>query len=97
MMRKRFLADIKRVESGRDPSGLIRDVERNRCIELPIIGGRGYREGRTAAELETYFARIGRRFPPAYIFQAGQPDDVRREYEEAMGRPVEHSFDRLNP
>ena len=89
MMRKRFLEDIRRVERGEDPSGLIRDPRRNRCIELPIIGRDGFRDGMTEAELEAKFARMGRRFPPAYIFQAGQPEEVRREYEEAMGRPAQ--------
>lgn len=97
MLRKRLLEDIRRVEAGDDPSGLVRDAERNRCIELPIIGKQGYRDGLTTAELEARFERIGRAFPPAYIFQAGQPAAVRREYEEAMGRPATDVAHRLNP
>jgi 5,5'-dehydrodivanillate O-demethylase len=97
MLRKRLLDDIKRVEAGQDPSGLVRDPERNRCIELPIIGKNGFRDGQTRAELERHFTRIGRQFPPAYIFQAGQPEHVRRAYEEAMGAPVSHAETRLNP
>jgi 5,5'-dehydrodivanillate O-demethylase len=88
LMRRRFMADLERVARGEDPSALVRDPERNRCIELPIIGKAGFRDGLTAAELEKRFARLGHRFPPPYIFQAGQPEAVRREYEDAMGAPV---------
>jgi hypothetical protein len=42
----------------------------------------------SAAELKRRFARIGRPFPPAYLFQAGRPEEVRRAYEEAMGAPA---------
>lgn len=89
LMRRRFLSDLKAVENGEDPLGLIRDPERNRCIELPIIGKSGFRDGLRTAELERRFASVGHRFPPAYIFQAGQPDEVRQAYERAMGRPVQ--------
>jgi len=92
MLRRRLLDDIKRVEAGRDPSGLLRDPERNTCIELPIIGKRGFRDGLSAAELSTAFARLGQEFPPPYIFQAGQPEQVRAQYEEAMGKPVARDF-----
>jgi 5,5'-dehydrodivanillate O-demethylase len=85
MMRKRFLADIERVESGNDPSGLARDPSINRCIELRVIGLEGYRNGLSRAELQARNARLGHPFPMPYIFQAGQPDAVRREYEAAMG------------
>ena len=88
MMRRRFFSDMKRVEQGEDPSALIRDAGENRCIELPVIGKEGYRDGLSAAELEEKFRRLGHGFPPPYIFQAGQPEHIRREYEEAMGRPI---------
>jgi 5,5'-dehydrodivanillate O-demethylase oxygenase subunit len=88
MLRSRFFDDLARVERGDDPSALIRDADRNRCIELPVIGKEGFRDGLTAGQLEERFRKIGRKFPPAYIFQAGQPDHVRREYEAAMGACV---------
>lgn len=89
MMRRRFLRDLKAVANGDDPSGLIRDPQRNECIELPIIGKDGFRDGLTTEDLIERFRRIGRRFPPSYIFQAGQPDAVREAYEEAMGLPAQ--------
>lgn len=88
MMRRRFFSDMKRVEQGRDPSGLVRDPNENRCIELPVIGKEGFRDGMSAAELEERFRRLGHPFPTPYIFQAGQPSEVRRAYEDAMGRHV---------
>lgn len=93
MMRKRFMSDIERVARGEDPSGLIRDPARNRCVELPIIGKQGFRDGMSLADLEQRWAGLGRRFPPPYVFQAGQPEHVRREYEAAMGRPVADAAD----
>lgn len=36
LMRKRFFDDLKRIERGEEPSGLIRDPAKNECIELPI-------------------------------------------------------------
>ncbi len=95
LMRKRFMEDLKRIERGEDPSGLIRDPQRNACIDLPIIGKEGFREGLTEKQLEEKFRRIGRVFPPEYTFQAGQPEEVRRQYEEAMGRKAQplHALD----
>jgi 5,5'-dehydrodivanillate O-demethylase len=87
-LRRRYLADLARIEAGGDPSGLLRDEARNACVELPIIGKQGFRDGMTGAELGAMFARLGHAFPPPYIFQAGQPEPVLRAYEDAMGRPV---------
>ena len=36
LMRKRFFDDLKRIERGEEPSGLIRDPAKNECIGLPI-------------------------------------------------------------
>jgi 5,5'-dehydrodivanillate O-demethylase len=85
LMRKRLLDDIRRVEEGQDPSGLIRDPERSKSVELPTIGKLGFRNGMSRATLERVFAGMGHRFPPGYLFQVGQPEHVRREYEDAMG------------
>lgn len=35
MMRKRFVADLKRIENGLDPKGILRDPDRNERIPLP--------------------------------------------------------------
>jgi 5,5'-dehydrodivanillate O-demethylase len=85
LMRKRFLADIERVAAGDDPSGLVRDPAVNERIELPVIGLDGYRHGLSRAELTARNARLGHPFPTPYIFQYGQPESVRAEYEAAMG------------
>jgi hypothetical protein len=61
----------------------VRDPEMNRCITLPIIGRRQFVEGLTRDEIAR--ARPGiaprREFP----FLVGQPEAVRRAYDEAMG------------
>jgi 5,5'-dehydrodivanillate O-demethylase len=78
MMRERFFKDLDTVAAGGEPKAIVRDPEVNRCITLPIIGRRQFVEGPTRAEVE---AGARREFP----FLVGQPDEVRRAYEEAMG------------
>ena len=63
---------------------LIRDPEANKVVTLPIIGRdrfiAGYsladvREGKVPAIL----------YPPSFVFQAGQPDEILQAYRRAMG------------
>ena len=61
---------------------MVRDAEVNRCIELPIIGRRQFVEGLTREEIERERPGAPRREFP---FLVGQPDAVRRAYDEAMG------------
>lgn len=81
MIRKRFLEDLERVARGEDPKAIVRDPQANECIPLPVANRRSLIEGLTMAELEAHPFAGFRLYP----FQAGQPDDVRRAYEEAMG------------
>ncbi len=81
-MRKRFLDDMDAIARGEDPKGIIRDPEKNVCIEMPIIDREVYVDGLTAAEMmndPSLDPRAG------YPLQAGQPDAVRFAYMEAMG------------
>jgi hypothetical protein len=72
MMRQRFFRDLETVAAGGEPSAIVRDAEVNRCITLPIIGRRQFIEGGGTPRRE---------FP----FLVGQPEGVRRAYDEAMG------------
>ena len=84
-IRRRFLADLDLVAAGGDPKSIMRDPTDNVSITLPIIGreqlaGPLSREGFEARR--TFLRKAG--FPEGYIFQAGQPDWVRAEWESAM-------------
>ena len=83
MMRQRFFQDLDTIAAGGEPKAIVRDPEVNRCIELPIIGRRQFIEGLTRDEIERERPGIAprREFP----FLVGQPDSVRRAYDEAMG------------
>ena len=81
MVRKRFLEDLERVARGEDPKAIVRDPKANECISLPVANRRSLVEGLTRAELDAHPFAGFRLYP----FQAGQPDEVRRAYEEAMG------------
>ncbi|WP_339708028.1 aromatic ring-hydroxylating dioxygenase subunit alpha [uncultured Sphingosinicella sp.] len=86
MMRRAYEDSIRAVEEGRDPKGVIRDPEFNRCVELPIkhrelfTTSMSLEESRTLGDSLAY--RLNR---PDYQHQIGQPDGVKREYQEAMG------------
>ncbi len=83
-IRKRFFDDLARIEKGEDPKAIMRDRTRNSCIDLPIPFRAGLEHGQTREEL----AKAGNVEGSAarkFIFQYGQPEHVRRAYEDAMG------------
>jgi 5,5'-dehydrodivanillate O-demethylase len=84
LMRRRLLEEAQVVADGGQPKGLIHDQARNERVTLPIIGRdrfiAGYsledvKEGKVPAVL----------YPPSFIFQAGQPDEITQAYRRAMG------------
>jgi 5,5'-dehydrodivanillate O-demethylase len=82
LMRKRFFDDLKRIERGEDPSGLIRDPAKNTCIPLPIASRDFLMNGVPLAEMledPSLDPRGG------FSSFAGQPPGVFQEYLEAMG------------
>ena len=84
MMRKRFLQDLEAVQKGRDPKAVVRDPDHNRCIELPIMDREYHVEGPTREQLSrTEDPRY--RSLLKFVFQAGQPSEVRAAYVRAMG------------
>jgi 5,5'-dehydrodivanillate O-demethylase oxygenase subunit len=81
MIRKRFFEDLERIERGEDPKAIVRDPKANERIMLPVANRRSLIDGLTREEMDaTPFAG-----PRNYPFQAGQPEEVRRAYYEAMG------------
>jgi 5,5'-dehydrodivanillate O-demethylase oxygenase subunit len=82
LMRKQFFDDLKRIERGADPKGIIRDPSINHRIELPIVSRELLTEGVSLAEMlddPSLDPRNG--FPNQY----GQPETVRVAFLEAMG------------
>lgn len=82
-IRKRFFDELKRLAEGGELKGLIRDPARNRAVELPMMERRDVLEGYTKAEILADPRR--RMLSTTYPFQAGQPEAVRLEFEQAMG------------
>ena len=90
LMRRRLLEEAEVVARGGEPKALIRDPEKNVRVELPIMGRdvfvKGYSLGDGALpQLGTPGVSRGHDF----VFQAGQPEEIRVAYRRAMGFPVE--------
>jgi 5,5'-dehydrodivanillate O-demethylase oxygenase subunit len=84
MQRQRFLSDLEAVTKGEDPKATIRDPEINRCVGLPVAERRLLVEGLSLEDLARHPLH-GRQLIEGFPFQAGQPEEVRREYADAMG------------
>jgi len=83
MLRKRFFDELDALEEKRDLKGVIRDPEANECVRLPIAHRSVFVDGLTLDELlrhPIFSAQL-----KGYVFQAGQPEKIRREYQAAMG------------
>jgi 5,5'-dehydrodivanillate O-demethylase len=83
MIRRRFLSDLEAIGEGRDPKAVIRDPAVNRAIPLPVAERQALVEGFTRAELMT--DPLARRGLQGYIFQTGQPAEIRAAFLAAMG------------
>jgi 5,5'-dehydrodivanillate O-demethylase len=83
MIRKRLFDDLDAIAQGREPKAIIRSSNVANCVELPYFQKKESTEGITLAEHDNYpllKARL-RAFRHCY----GQPPEVRRAFEEAMG------------
>jgi 5,5'-dehydrodivanillate O-demethylase oxygenase subunit len=88
MIRKRFFDDIEAIRGGVDPKATIRSFETNRCIALPTVGRSLFVEGLTREQIRANPALAEGITPTRYIFQAGQPEHVRRAMEQALGHRI---------
>ena len=82
MIRKRWFEDIEAVQRGEDPKGLIRDPEFNKNVKLPNASEK-LKGGMTLEQMKT--DPILSRGLQDFVFNYGQPAEVRHAYEEAMG------------
>ncbi|HUZ72978.1 MAG TPA: aromatic ring-hydroxylating dioxygenase subunit alpha [Stellaceae bacterium] len=101
MVRRRFLNDIEAVAAGKDPKAVIRDPAVNARIDLPVAERRSLVDGMSRADMlrDPYT----RRALQGYVFQTGQPPEVRDAFLAAMGinaaeiEAEEIAFDALAP
>ncbi len=88
MFRKQLRADLQAVAEGRDPTGVVRDPEKNAIIRWPDDRRALMERGLPKAD----WIERRRKAPPSprpadeyFQFYAGQPQHVRKAFEEAMG------------
>lgn len=90
MMRRKLLEQAEVVRRGGEPIAVVRDVDLNRCIRLPIIGRERFVTGFPQTELERRASGTpGPLLPEGFPFLAGQPEEIRAAYRKAMGLDVE--------
>ncbi len=89
MFRRRLIEDMNKVERGEDPTGVIRDPLKNKVVHWPDDRRSVLTKGLPRDE---WLARKARSSESGLVgtndyfsFYAGQPEHVRRLYEEAMG------------
>ncbi len=66
---------------------MIRDRAINQCIQLPIIDRDLFINGLTRAEMEQRERQrrsASAAYQDGFLFLAGQPDDVKRAFDDAM-------------
>jgi 5,5'-dehydrodivanillate O-demethylase oxygenase subunit len=83
MMRKRYFEDLDGLAQGREAKAIIRNANVASCVELPNITKTTSTQGITLAEHENYPLLKARLKGFRHCF--GQPPQVRRAFEEAMG------------
>ena len=82
-IRRRFFEELDKIAAGDEAKGIIRDPAKNVRVSLPMMDRDIVLKGRT---VEQIMARPrSRQFYTSYVFQAGQPESVKREFSDAMG------------
>jgi 5,5'-dehydrodivanillate O-demethylase oxygenase subunit len=82
-MRKRFFADMGKAAKGEDPSGIIRDPVAAACVALPDQMRRYNVDGVLLADYDKH--PLLRERLAGFRHHFGQPPEVRRAFEQAMG------------
>jgi 5,5'-dehydrodivanillate O-demethylase oxygenase subunit len=83
MIRKRLFDDLDAIAQGRDPKAVIRNSNVAKCVELPYFQKKEAIEGIPLEEYEKHPLLNARL--KAFLHCYGQPPDVRRAFEQAMG------------
>jgi 5,5'-dehydrodivanillate O-demethylase len=82
-MRKRFFADLDKVAKAEDPSGIIRDPVMAACVPLPDIMRKYNVDGVPLPDYQKH--PLLRERLAGFRHHFGQPPEVRRAFEQAMG------------
>ena len=83
MIRKRFFDELSAVAQGFEPKGIIRNSNVAQCVELPNMERERCVEGVWLEDFETIPILKARL--QGFRWQYGQPPEVRRAFEEAVG------------
>jgi 5,5'-dehydrodivanillate O-demethylase len=83
MMRQRLFAEIEAVRAGRDPKGVMRDPARAQSIAMPDMGREINTQGIALADFRK--DPVLRQQLKGFRHLYGQPSEVRRAFEAAMG------------
>jgi 5,5'-dehydrodivanillate O-demethylase len=83
MMRQRFFQEMEAVAAGKEPWGVIRSANAAQCVELPNMNREVNTEGITLADFQR--DPILRQRLKEFRHHIGQPGEVRRAFEQAMG------------
>jgi 5,5'-dehydrodivanillate O-demethylase len=83
MMRQRFFNEMDAVKAGREPKGVMRDAAAAKCVALPNMMREINTEGIALAEFQNH--PLLRQRLKEFRHHAGQPAEVRRAFEQAMG------------
>jgi 5,5'-dehydrodivanillate O-demethylase oxygenase subunit len=86
LLRRTFEKNLKIVEEGGIPMGLVFDVKKNDCIALPVKHRELFTTSMRLEESRAMGAKLAYRLNQKdYQHQIGQPDAVKLEYQKAMG------------
>jgi 5,5'-dehydrodivanillate O-demethylase len=83
MMRRRYFDDMKRIEEGKDPKGVIRDPELAKCVPLALVGRTTGMGDLSKEQWKKHPFLKGKLLDHRHC--AGQPKEVRHEFLAAMG------------
>lgn len=86
-IRRRFFEEMEAVAAGAEAKGTIRDPERNVRVPLPMMDRDLTLQRYTIDQIMTH-PRLKLMYT-TYIYQAGQPEAVRRQMSDVMGLEVE--------
>lgn len=82
-LRRRLLEDMERMSQGLEPRALIRNPEMNKNLFLPCLAHEDLMNGLPLEQMMAH--SVMGPFLRDYYSMAGQPDEIRLEFEAAMG------------
>jgi 5,5'-dehydrodivanillate O-demethylase len=87
MMRKRFFDELQNHADQKPLKAIILDASMNHHIQLPMVYGHQVTQSRSIQEIKEHKSLYP--FYKSYVFQAGQPDWVKKMSSQALGIEVE--------